>query len=74
MTILESVYQIDAAYEPDINGGVIDAIGTTVDGREVHVWIYNNGDGPLVEPGPWFLPYGGIYYNPLLLNIREAGV
>ena len=73
MTVLESVYQIDAAYEPDINGGVIDAIGVTADGREVEIWIYNDGHGPLIEPGPWFLPYGGIYFNHLLVSVREAG-
>jgi hypothetical protein len=38
----------------------------------VDLWIYNNGDGPLVEPGASFLPYGGIYYNPWpLVSIRE---
>lgn len=72
MTILETIATIDAGYEPDPSGGVIDAIGTTADGREVDLWIYNEGDGPLVEPGPSFLPYGGIYYNPWpLVSIRE---
>ena len=73
MTILKTITDLDLAYEP-IEGGVIDAIGVTLDGREVNLWIYNDGDGPLIEPGPWFLPYGGIYFNPLLVNIREAGV
>ena len=73
MTILETIAQIDAQYEPDPSGGVIDAIGTTADGREVDLWIYNEGDGPLVEPGASFLPFGGIYYNPWpLVNIRES--
>ena len=72
MTILETIVQIDSAYDPDPTGGVIDVIGTTADGREVDLWIYNNGDGPLVEPGASFLPYGGIYYNPWpLASIRE---
>lgn len=71
MNILETIAQIDAAYEPDPTGGVIDAIGTTADGREVDLWIYNTGEGPLVERGPTFLPYGGIYYNPWpLVSIR----
>lgn len=71
MTILKTIAQIDSTYEPD-NGGVIDAIGTTADGREVDLWIYNNGDGPLVGPGASFLPYGGIYHNPWpLTSIRE---
>ena len=73
MTILETITDLDLAYEP-IEGGVIDAIGVTADGKEVHVWIYNAGDGPLIEPGPWFLPYGGIYFNPLLVSVRAAGV
>ena len=72
MTILETITTIDSAYEPDPSGGVIDAIGTLPDGREVDLWIYNNGDGPLVEPGASFLPYGGIYYNSWpLVSIRE---
>lgn len=71
MTILETIATIDAGYEPDPTA-TIDAIGTTADGREVDLWIYNNGDGPLVEPGASFLPYGGIYYNPWpLVSIRE---
>ena len=70
MSILETITQIDSAYEPD--GGVIDAIGTLPDGREVDLWIYNEGDGPLIEPGASFLPFGGIYYNPWpLVAIRE---
>ena len=56
MTILETIVQIDSAYDPDPTGGVIDAIGTTADGREVDLWIYNNGDGPRVEPGASFWP------------------
>jgi len=38
----------------------------------VDLWIYNDGTGPLIEPGPSFLPYGGIYYNPLLVSVKEA--
>jgi hypothetical protein len=73
MTILETITAIDNRFEPD-SGGTIDAIGTTADGREVDLWIYNqgDGDGPLIEPGPSFLPYGGIYYNPLLISVKEA--
>ncbi len=72
MTILETITDLDLAYEPDLNGGVIDAIGVTADGREVDLWIYNDGDGPLVEPGASFLPYGGVYYNPWpLTSIRD---
>ena len=72
MTIIAAIAAIDAGYEPDPSGGMIDAIGTTADGREVDLWIYNEGDGPLVGPGPSFLPYGGIYYNPWpLTSIRE---
>jgi len=72
MNILKAIAQIDFIYEPDPNGGVIDAIGTTADGREVDLWIYNTGDGPLLVPGASFLPYGGIYYNPWpLTSIRE---
>lgn len=72
MTILETIALIDSAYEPDPTGGVIDAIGTTADGREVDLWIYNEGNGPLIEPGASFLPFGGIYYNPWpLVAIRE---
>jgi hypothetical protein len=48
---------------------VIDAIGTTADGRVVDLWIANEGDGPLIHPGASFLPYGGVYYNPLLVSI-----
>lgn len=71
MTILETIAQIDSAYDPDPMG-VINATGTTADGREVDLWIYNNGDGPLIGPGASFLPYGGIYYNPWpLVSIQE---
>ncbi len=63
MNILETITAIDSAYEPDPTGGIY-AIGTTADGRTVDLWIYNEGDGPLIEPGASFLPYGGIYYNP----------
>ena len=70
MDILETVAQIDAGFEPDPTG-VIDAIGTIADGREVDLWIYNTGDGPLVGPGATFLPYGGVYFNPWpLVSIR----
>lgn len=70
MDILKTLTLIDAAYDPDPTG-VIDAIGTTGDGRKVDLWIYNTGDGPIVEPGASFLPYGGIYYNPWpLVSIR----
>ena len=72
MTILETITAIDNRFEPD-SDGTIDAIGTTSDGREVDLWIYNDGTGPLIEPGPSFLPYGGIYYNPWpLISIKEA--
>lgn len=73
MAILETIASIDSAYEPDFTGGTIDAIGTTADGREIDLWIYNNGDGPVVAPGASFLPYGGIYYNPWpLISIRDV--
>ena len=64
MTILEAIAAIDAQYEPDPTGGVVDVTGVTADGRKVDLWLYNEGDGPLIEPGASFLPYGGIYYNP----------
>lgn len=70
MNILETITAIDAAYEPDPTAG-IDVIGTTADGRTVDLWITNDGSGPVIEPGASFLPYGGIYYNPLLVSIRE---
>ena len=70
MNILETVAQIDAKFEPDPTG-FIDAVGTTADGREVDLWIYNTGDGPVVGPGVSFLPYGGVYFNPWpLVSIR----
>jgi hypothetical protein len=74
MNILETITAIDSAYEPDPTGGIY-AIGTTADGRTVDLWIYNDGDGdgPLIEPGASFLPYGGIYYNPWpLISVKEA--
>ena len=70
MNILETITAIDAQFEPDPTAG-IDAIGTTADGRTVDLWITNDGSGPVIEPGASFLPYGGIYYNPLLVSIRE---
>jgi hypothetical protein len=68
MTILETITTIDNGFAPDPYG-VIDAIGTTADGRVVDLWIANEGDGPLIHPGASFLPYGGVYYNPLLVSI-----
>ncbi len=70
MNILEAIAAIDAQYEPD--GGVVDVTGITADGRKVNLWLYNEGDGPLLEPGNGFLPYGGIYYCPWpLISITE---
>jgi hypothetical protein len=74
MAILETIAQIDAQFEPDPTA-TIDAIGTLADGRTVDLFIYNKceGEGPEVQPGASFLPYGGIYYNPWpLVSIREA--
>lgn len=68
MTILETITAIDSAYEPD-PVGMIDAIGTGAAGRAIDLWIVNEGDGPLIYPGASFLPYGGVYYNPLLVSI-----
>jgi hypothetical protein len=68
MTILESIISIDNGFEPD-PACMIDAIGTTADGRAVDLWIHNDGNGPLIHPGASFLPYGGVYYNPLLVSI-----
>ena len=68
MNILETITAIDSAYEPD-PAGVIDATGITADGRTVDLWITNDGSGAVIEPGASFLPYGGIYYNPLLVSI-----
>jgi len=68
MTILETITTIDDGFEPDPTC-MIDAIGTTADGREVDLWIHNDGAGPLIHPGSSFLPYGGVYYNPLLVSI-----
>lgn len=70
MTIRETIAAIDSAYEPD-PCGMIDATGTDAAGRAVDLWIVNEGDGagPLIYPGASFLPYGGVYYNPLLVSI-----
>ena len=68
MTILETITAIDNGFAPDPYG-VIDAIGTDADGRAVDLWIHNDGNGPLIHPGASFLPYGGVYYNPLLVSI-----
>ena len=70
-SILETITAIDALYLPDPDAS-ISAIGTTADGRKVDLEIYNDGNGPVVEPGPSFLPYGGVYYNPLLVRIEEG--
>lgn len=72
MTLLQQIAEIDAQYEPDPTGGVVDVTGITADGRRVDLWLYNEGDGPLLEPGASFLPYGGIYYCPWpLISITE---
>ena len=71
MTILEIITAIDSAYEPD-PCGMIDAIGSTADGRMVDLEIHNDGTGPLLFPGSKFLPYGGVYYNPLLVSVTEG--
>lgn len=70
--ILSAIARIDAQYEPD-EGGVIDVIGTTADGRQIDLWVCGGPGGPVIEPGASFLPYGGIYYNPWPLRaVREA--
>ena len=70
MNILESISTIDNSYEPDATA-MIDALGTTADGRAVDLWIHNDGTGQLIYPGASFLPYGGIYFNPLLVSVTE---
>jgi hypothetical protein len=70
MTTLEIISRIDAAYDPD-PAATIDVLGT-VDGKECHFLIHNDGSGPVVWPGFWFLPYGGVWFNPVSLKIREA--
>ena len=71
MTILESIISIDNGFEPD-PACLIDAIGTTACGRAVDCEIHNDGTGPLLYPGSSFLPYGGVYYNPLLVSVTEG--
>ena len=71
MNILESIITIDNGYEPD-PACTIDAIGQTADGRAIDCEIHNDGTGPLIYPGSSFLPYGGIYYNPLLVSVTEG--
>ncbi len=71
LSISATVTAIDSAYEPDPYGE-IDIIGTDVNGREIDLLIVNTGDGAYVYPGASFLPYGGIYYNPLLTSIQEG--
>lgn len=69
MNILQSIIKIDNDYEPDPAGG-IEVIGTCADGLERHFYIYNTGDGPLIEPGPWFPAPEGVWFNPLIVHIR----
>jgi len=71
MNIQTEIITIDAGFEPD-PACMIDAIGITADGREIDMWIHNDGTGPLLHPGSSFLPYGGIYFNPLLVSVREG--
>lgn len=69
-TIAAAIAEIDASFEP-MPDGVIDATGITVTGQTIDLWVANDGTtGPLVWPGASFLPYGGVYYNPLLASIR----
>lgn len=70
MTILNTIKDIDASYAPDPEAS-IDVIGVMPDGREVQLFLGNTGDGPLLYPGAWFLGCGGIYYNPLIVSVRE---
>ena len=71
MNILETIQTIDNGYEPD-SACFIDLIGTTANGRTMDLWIHNDGTGPLIYPGSSFLPYGGIYFNPLLVSVTEG--
>jgi hypothetical protein len=71
MNIQNAITTIDAGFEPD-PAGMIDAIGITADGRKVDLWIHNDGSGPLIHPGASFLPYGGVYFNPLLVSVTES--
>jgi hypothetical protein len=71
VNIHNAITTIDAGFEPD-PCGMIDVIGTTADGRAVDLWITNDGSGPVIHPGASFLPYGGVYFNPLLVSVTEA--
>ena len=71
MAILEAITQIDAEFTADPQA-VIDVTGTTPDGRRVDLWIVNDGTGPVIIPGASFLPYGGIWYNPLIVSVEET--
>ena len=71
MSILQTITEIDAQFPADPDG-VIDVTGTLPDGRKVDLWIVNDGTGPVIIPGASFLPYGGIYYNPILISVEET--
>ena len=71
MSILQTIIQLDSEYDDE--GVVIDVFGTLPDGREVDLWIHKDEDGqPRLYPGASFLPYYGIYFNPLIVSIREC--
>jgi hypothetical protein len=69
MDLLTTLAAIDGEFVPGDPGDEIWATGTTMDGRSVHC-VLSAFDGELlIWPGIHFLPYGGVWYNPLLQSI-----
>ena len=66
MAIIDQIREIDSHYGPDT--GVIDCVGIMLDGREIDLWLSNEGEELEVWPGPSFL--GITPCNPLIQSIR----
>jgi hypothetical protein len=83
MTNLETITAIDSNYAPDPDA-MIPVVGQWVAPDRLHpaesrtyvrdFEIVSDAAGPVIWPGAWFLPYGGIYFNPVNLTILgESG-
>ena len=71
-TICQSIASIIGNYLPDAEG-IIEVAGLTESGDVIHMIIHTFDDGQdYIWPGFNFLPYGGIYYNRLILGIADS--
>lgn len=69
MTILQTIRTIASNY---IGDGSIDCVGLMGSGDIVDMQIEQFEGHDYVWPGCRFLPYGGIYYNRLIIGLADV--